>query len=353
MQFLQTGDIHIGECRTLPGYLERHEAVLDAIHAESVRLRLPLVIAGDLFHTKTPTAEERYLADRWIGKREKSGLFTLLIAGNHDHLWGARTLIDGYRNFPFQHVKVVGFEPEAVLFGTTLFVCVSWGGYSKEQLAAIVTRLAEQPQHILMWDEESQQAKRIENMHYSMVEYCVVVCHECISGSKADNGRILPKGTALPDLPFVTYWAIGDIHSQQTTNLANGFYAGAPAQFKFDDQLRKGILHVDLNSPTCPAFLPIKSKPLRVVSSVQEITDDAYYLVEGEIEEVLKANKQANVVRTSWAKHERQVIAYEKRDLTFGLPEFLAERGIDSPFQTEALGWVNDVLAKLSQAGVS
>ena len=81
-------------------------------------------------------------------------------------------------------------------------------------------------------------------------KYKVVLLHECIVGVKLDNGFIMPTGTKIPKIPEITYWAVGDIHNHQRTNVSNGWYAGAPAQFKFDDKEPKGLVVVNLEHPS-------------------------------------------------------------------------------------------------------
>ena len=322
-EFLQTSDIHIGESRKIPDYITRHTSVLWQILGHAQRDSLPLVIPGDLFHTKNPNFEERLLADRFIGECERSRVHTIITAGNHDHLYGAVTLLDGYKQYPLQYVKIVGWEPEVHRIGDVAFICISWGNKTKDQIRQIVLGLL--PQTV-------------------GAKYRVCMVHECIVGSKFDNGIVSPKGSSLPKISDIDYWAVGDIHTHQLANLPNAFYAGAPLQFKFDDQECKGYLVVDLERPTKPAFYETSFRKLRIVERVADITDDAYYMVRGEIDEVLKGNKLDNVIRTGYQKAEKSTIAYRKLSITDGLPEFLALNGFDKDYQDFALKWVSESL---------
>jgi DNA repair exonuclease SbcCD nuclease subunit len=317
--FIQTGDIHIGECRTIPDYLNRHQGVLDSITKQAQDSGLPLIIAGDLFHAKNTTHEERLLATKWLFDLETKQVPTILIAGNHDHLYGESTQLDFYQYCGFRNVRVFGWKPGVTHIGDIGFICLSWQSYTTKDIEKVVYSFLPQ----------------IQSSRHK-----VVVLHECIVGSEFDNGTISPKGTKLPDIPEITYWAIGDIHKRQNTNIDNGKYAGAPAMFKFDDFQEKGVLKVSLDSPQSPEFLEIYSKRLLVVSSVDEIRDDAHYVVVGSFEEVLKANSHDKVLRAKWANDNQGAIVYEKMSLVDGLPEFLASKGIEDSYQKMAIEWV-------------
>lgn len=323
--FIQTSDIHIGECRSLKGYLGRHKQILEQILNAAIQSGLPLIISGDLFHRKDTTYEERTLASWWLGSIERAKIPCIVTAGNHDHLKGTITQIDDYKYMPFNFVKVVGWQPETVIIGDTGYVCISWGNYTTEQLAEITRN------------------------HLPLIKDCkykVVLVHECIVGSRVDNGFLMPKGTAIPVIPEITYWAVGDIHTTQQVNVKNGWYAGAPAQFKFDDVLPKGVLKVNLDAPDVqPEFIPVNVKPLKVVSSVEQITEDAYYMVEGDdFKDILAGNQHEQVVKTKWSRPVFDALVYQKMGIIDGLPEFLAEKGIPEAQQQFAVDWVKQSL---------
>ena len=324
MKFIQTSDIHVGECRSLEGYLERHSKILDQITDFAFESKMPLIIPGDIFHTKKTTHEERILVDRWFSELDSKGIFTIITAGNHDHLYGEVTQLDGYAYHPYKNLHIVTWKPRVITYEDIGFICISWGGYKTEEIKTIV----------------KNKLPLIEDKKYK-----VVLLHECISGVKLDNGYIMPSGTKIPRIPQITYWAVGDIHNHQTTNVANGWYAGAPAQFKFDDKDPKGLIVVDLDHPSKkPDFHPLKSKPLRTVTSVDQITEDAYYKIKGNFEEVIKANKAEEVVKSELVKTEKDVVEYERVGIVDGLPEFLAGKGLDDKRQQMAVDWVNNIV---------
>ena len=106
VKILQTGDIHVGECRSLANYLDRHKQVLDEITQVATQHDF-LIIAGDIFHTKTVSNEEKFLVDYWFSALEKLNISTFIVSGNHDHLYGSVTHLDGYSHFPWKNLRIV------------------------------------------------------------------------------------------------------------------------------------------------------------------------------------------------------------------------------------------------------
>lgn len=324
--FVHTSDLHIGECRTLDDYIIRHKAVLEQIINAAHKMMLPLIVSGDIHHTKKTNQEERFLVDWFIGTCERLRIDTIIIPGNHDHLYGIVNQLKGYANFPFKFVRIVtGPEPEVFVIKDTTFICVPWGDLTQEQIAETVSRF-----------KDSYQSK-----------YKVVVLHECVLGAKFDGGFLAKKGTKLPIIPDIDYWAIGDIHTSQMANIDNAWYPGAPLQFKFGDNLEKGYLIVDLNNPKKPEFVRTQFKPLLIVDSAEKAVDDAYYFVKGDIKNVLDSSKNSKIVRSEWVKPDScEQIDHIKTDITSGLIEFLAENGLNEDAQKQALSWVEGVLNK-------
>lgn len=325
--FIQTGDIHIGECRSLSGYIARHKGVLTQIIDTAYNFGLPLLITGDLTDSKSTTYEEQFLLDWWLCEIEKRKIPTVIIAGNHDHLWGEVTQLDGLKYMPFKYIKIITWHPDICQITDEIGVIgIPWRKYKTDEIKKII--LEKLP---LISDSK----------------YKVVMLHECISGMKSDSGRIIPNGTAIPNIPEITYWAVGDIHKFQVTNVANGYYSGAPMQYRFDDILPKGILRIDLERPSKePEFIPLNFKPMKTVNSVSEIADDAYYRLVGDYEEMIKANNEPMVVKTEYNEEQKQIMTYEKLGICDGLPEFLAVKGIDEKLQNRAVTWVQNFLAK-------
>jgi len=320
--FIQTSDIHIGECRAFEGYLERHKQVLLQVILEAEKTGA-LLVPGDLFHRKDTRYDEFMLAKWFILECEKREIYLVVTAGNHDHLEGKKTQLDKLDGFPYKYVKIVSWEPEAIMLGNMGIICIPWRDYNTKQIEEVVKS------HLPLLEG---------------AEHKIVMLHEFIGGSIMDNGKIIPKGTKIPEVTGINYWAVGDVHKQQMTNVANAWYAGAPVQFKFDDILEKGFFKVDLPFQDRPTFIPTTFKKLLKVTSTEEMGEDAYYFVQGDIAEVLKGNDDNRVVRSEWVRPEAKEIEIEQVGITEGLVEFLASKGADEELQKEGIEWVNKTL---------
>jgi DNA repair exonuclease SbcCD nuclease subunit len=234
--------------------------------------------------------------------------------------------LDGYSHFPWEYLKIVSTHPQSFLQENVGFICIPWGGYSEGELTDIVLSF---------------------HKHIYSCRYVVVVCHECLLGSVFDNGVSSKKGHKLPDIPWVTYWAVGDIHKAQNAGLPNAFYAGAPMQFKFQDVLDKFVLSVDLSDPCNPVQIKIDSKKLITVYSLDAVVEDGrnFYMVKGsDPKELITAHKYNSVIKTNWEESsEAETISLENDDIFIGLYEFLKEKG----FSEQEISFARDLVVNL------
>ncbi len=324
--FVQTSDIHIGESRNYEGYLERHRSVLWQILEYSDSNKLPMIIPGDLFHRNDTKHTERKLAYDFIAEAEKRKIPTVITTGNHDHLEGDKTQLDNLLEFPLEYVKIVGWEPEVVRVGNIGIIALSWQDYTTEQIYDVVTNL------------------------YPNIADCdhkIVMVHEFIWGSTMDNGKVLYRGLKLPaDLPQISYWALGDIHTYQPGNLPNSWYAGSPLQFKFDCKREKGFMKVSLPFTERPEFIRTHFKPFLTVKSMEGMTEDAYYHLEGDAQQMADAQQDSRIVRASWVKDISTALDETQQGFSVinGLTEFLANKNVSQDWQTKAIEFVNKVV---------
>lgn len=322
--FVQTSDIHTGDSTFAPNYLERHKGVMQQITDEAKKVGR-LVIAGDIFHinTKPIKNDERHLIDWWFGDLEKNGIDTVVISGNHDHLYGDVTHLTGYTQMPFKHVRIFSWYSGFCEFDGIGFICIPWNGYSEEGMR----------EEVLKYEDQAKKCEKV-----------VVVAHECIIGSKFDNGILSERGTKLPHVDFVDYWAIGDIHERQNGNLDNSAYSGAPLQFKFGDRLNKGFLVVQ--DDFSAKFKKTKFVKFKTVNKLSDIKDDdSLYKMVGNMEDVLEANKREGVVSSEWKRPEAKALNFDHQvKVTDGLIEFLATKGCDQDLQKQGLEFVQGVL---------
>lgn len=325
--FVQTGDIHIGESRNYEGYLSRHKDVLWQILDYCEKHKLPLLISGDLFHRNDTKHEERKLAYDFLAEAEIREVYTVITTGNHDHIEGEKTQLDALTNIPFKYVKIVCWEPEVIKLGNIGIIALSWQDYTTSKIFDTVTNLYP---------------------HISDCDHKVVMIHEFMYGSAMDNGRIIYKGLKLPkDLPQINYWALGDIHTFQPGNLPNSWYAGAPLQFKFDCKREKGFIKVILPFADKPEFIKTNFKPFITVSAMDQMTEDAYYFLNGNAQEIVNAQNDPRVVRSNWVRDLSKAlddISSQGFSIVHGLPEFLASKNINEEWQTKAFEFVRKVI---------
>lgn len=327
--FVQTSDIHIGESRNYEGYLERHRNVLWQILDYCEKNKLPLLISGDLFHRNDTKHEERKLAYEFLSEAEKRKIYTVVTSGNHDHIEGERTQLETIIDFPLKYVKIISWKPEVVKLGNIGIIALSWQDYNTQQVFDIVTNLYP---------------------HIADCEHKVVMLHEFIWGSAMDNGRVVHRGLKLPvDMPQINYWALGDIHTYQPGNLPNSWYAGSPLQFKFDCKREKGFIKVNLPFNERPEFIKTHFKPFITVSSMEQMTEDAYYNLEGNAQEIVNAQNDSRVVRSNWVRDVSQAledVSTKGFSVIHGLPEFLASKNINEAWQAKAIEFVNKIVPK-------
>lgn len=331
--FVQTGDIHIGESRNYEGYLERHKGVLWQILDYCEKHKLPLLINGDLFHRNDTKHEERLLAYAWLAEAQRRGIVVIMTAGNHDHIEGEKTQLDAIKEFEFENIKIVGWKPEVIRMGNIGVIALSWQDYTTEQIFDIVTNLYPQ---------------------IADCEHKIVMVHEFIWGSAMDNGKILYRGLKLPaDLPQIDYWALGDIHTFQPGNLPNSWYAGSPLQFKFDCKREKGFIKVKLPFTERPEFIRTHFKPFITITKMEEMTEDAYYDLHGDAQEIVNAQNDSRIVRSNWVKDISQALTDITQDgfsVANGLSEFLSSKGINEEWQNKALEFVNKTVPTVVKA---
>lgn len=327
--FAQISDIHIGESRTTPNYIERHKDVLWQFLDYCESKKVPAIIPGDLFHRNDTRHSERKLAYDFLSEFETRKIPAVVTAGNHDHIEGTSTQLDALYNLPFKYVKIVTWEPEIVILGNIGIIALSWQDYKSEDIFDLV-----------------------KNMYPNIAncEYKIVMLHEFVYGSFMDNGKQILSGLKIPkDLPEINYWALGDIHTFQPGNLPNSWFAGSPLQFSFFDKLEKGFIHVSLPFKDRPKFIKTRFKPFLTVNKMEDMTEDAFYHLSGDIDEVVNSQSDNRVLRRNWSKDVQQAVADLNNNnfsVTTGLTEFLAKKGVNEKWQQFAIEYIERITNK-------
>lgn len=298
MKILHTADLHVGDSRNLPFYLERQRRMLEWLTRQAVEHRVDAVlIAGDIFDAKHVLPRERDMFTDWLLDNDKVGrdnnFMTVMINGNHDevesgytHLYGPRRLME---RGVLTRTIVVELHARCLEVVPGLHVaCMPYAGYKGGELSLAVRAFR----------------KALDVKAVRPVQYFVVMAHEAIVGAYNETGTYRAKGPAIdPSIPEgplgVTYWALGDIHKPYQQMTRNAWYPGSPIQHEFGDvSTERGALLVDLDDPCNPTPLQIDGVvPLvTLYDKPDEWPTDAIVRYEGTAEEIADTHFPDNVV---------------------------------------------------------
>lgn len=265
MRFIHTADWHIGEHRHLrspggePAALERQQRMITRIFEAARDLGAGVVVvAGDIFHRKDTTAQERDMVISTLLRETETDGGTALVAipGNHDRLGTDYTqlrllnLLASKNRLKYTHIvedpMIARVRTGA---GELDFLCIPSGHDINEWTARLLPHSR---------------------------PGAVVVAHESILGARLDTGGQIGVGRLAEmhgqrlDLSLpVLYWALGDIHRYQALG-ANAFYSGAPVQHTHGDSLPKGVLLVDTDRPHQPQLIDLGLEPFVTLAEVPD-----------------------------------------------------------------------------------
>lgn len=268
LRLLHTSDLHINALKKFPGYLDRMQSTLTSIHAIAVKKACDLiVVAGDVWETRSITHNERQLFSDWLGK---SPVPVVVTSGNHDKRSRAigdtsLSYLSSLSSIMKRHLIWDG-APTIRDFHGCRFILLPAEDWSHTEMDLMLQAL-------------TAHAQATNKKGYPIV----VVLHEAINGAKTDSGW-KPKTKTTVTLhesrfPMVSYWALGDIHKCQQI-ISNGWYSGSPHQIKFDEKPNNGVLVVDLHKTgTKVKIVPIKSKPLLQLSELPDPPPKNAYIV--------------------------------------------------------------------------
>lgn len=215
MNFLHISDLHIGEGRTLPNYLDRYQKVLwqvfDVLKKHSLNL---LLVSGDIFHRVDLTHEEKDLIVKWLSTLEQKKINTFMINGQHDIINPHYTHLNTFdilkQTKIFKHIHIINTIPQ-------LFDMNQFGQDWKLLCIPYDKKLGEQGLREL----------------YHKYNPNAIMAHVTIKNTVLSNGFKLPEGITLPD-DLDVYWFLGDIHNRSYV-AKKGWYAGSILQHTFGD----------------------------------------------------------------------------------------------------------------------
>jgi len=333
-RLLHAADLHVGDSRNLPGYLERQQQALAELTRLSIEQQVDVALyAGDIYDSKYMRPREKDMFLQWLlandRAADKHDFDVIIEAGNHDeiedgytHLHGLKILQD---HGTLRRTEIVVNPRVLGPYKDRIYVAaVPAGAYPNETLNQAVTTMRR------TLDMKVEQAGQNPDGIYF-----VAMLHEGIYGATNEAGTYrVTKGPRLdPDAP-VTYWALGDIHKPFQQMLPNAWYPGSPIQHDFGDATaERGALLVNLDAPTEPTPLIVQGvRPLVTLHDVPEQWPDAIIRFVGTPDEIAAAQLPEQVVKLRPTVDDVQVRPRTTDDPFEQLDDVMRGMGIPTPF---------------------
>jgi len=301
MKLLHVADLHIGDSRTLPNYLDRQRRMLDWIRRQAIEHDVDvLLVAGDVFDSKYVTARERDMFLEWLLHNDHDGednnYYTVMMSGNHDVIEAGYTHLHGLRMLVTHnalHTTSVIDSAQLLNFSTLYLAVLPYANYKGDELSTVV-RSMRKSLDLKLEKIRPDIAQKIKS------PYFVVMAHEAIAGALNEAGTYKARGPSIDTTLNVIYWALGDIHKPFQSVAPNAWYPGSPIQHDFGDiSQTRGALLVDLDDPTNPTPLLIGSEvtPLITLYDIPEDwPTDAIVRYEGTPDEIAAQHFPENVI---------------------------------------------------------
>jgi len=343
MKILHTADLHVGDSRNLPGYLERQRTMLYWLTRMAEEHDVSAVlIAGDIFDTKHVLPRERDMFMEWLFDHDRAGkasdFQTVMINGNHDEIEDGYTLLHGLRRLQdrgmLRSTEVVELHARTVQLRPDLAVaCLPAAGYKRDELSLTAGAM------LKAYRQQHEQSS-------GPAPYFVVMAHEAIAGAYNESGTYRAKGPGIDESLGVTYWALGDIHKPYQQMTRNAWYSGSPIQHEFGDVSQtRGALLVDLQDPDEPTALQIEGvRPLITLYDKPDVwPSDAIVRFEGTADEIADTHFPDNVVAfkplVEVEDRARETVAIDLAGYAMleGLDDVLAEQAVPQE-RWEAVG---------------
>jgi len=354
MKLLHTADLHIGDSRALPNYLDRQEKMLRQITEIAIREKVDaVVIAGDICDAKRMFEREKDMLLTWMIEHDRAGekhdFWTVVMNGNHDEIEAGYTHLRGHRIMAdygmFHRTYVVEDKPQLVgaIKDKIWFAVLPAPSkrYEGDEINETVVTL----RNSLIKKLESK-GQKIEDVYF------VAMIHEAVDGAINEIAtHKIRKGPVISRNLGVTYWALGDIHKPFQQILPNAWYSGSPIQHDFGDVSQdRGVLIVDLDAPTKPKPVMITGiTPLVTLTEVpKEWPKDQIIRFEGSSKAITETMFPANVVGFKpMVEDVKVVVNVEGDDLLEGLAEVFLDQKVPEDLQESVVGAIREAAAIL------
>jgi DNA repair exonuclease SbcCD nuclease subunit len=223
MKISHTADIHI---RSLTRHDEHEHAFQNLLNTSLQRGSDYLLIAGDIFHTKTSGISPEYieLLSKWIEKFSNSFKKVIITLGNHD--LNLKNLERGDAVSPI--VGAMNLQNVFLLKNTTQFDI-------DENTVLSVFSIVD-PEN---WETLKPVAGKIN----------IATFHGPVSGCRLDSGIEYESGVSISLFDSFDFAMLGDIHKTQFLNSKKTIgYPGSIIQNTFDEEIDRGYFLWDISS---------------------------------------------------------------------------------------------------------
>lgn len=223
MKISHTADIHI---RSLTRHDEHEHAFQNLLNTSLQRGSDYLLIAGDIFHTKTSGISPEYieLLSKWIEKFSNSFKKVIITLGNHD--LNLKNLERGDAVSPI--VGAMNLQNVFLLKNTTQFDI-------DENTVLSVFSIVD-PEN---WETLKPVAGKIN----------IATFHGPVSGCRLDSGIEYESGVSISLFDGFDFAMLGDIHKTQFLNSKKTIgYPGSIIQNTFDEEIDRGYFLWDISS---------------------------------------------------------------------------------------------------------
>lgn len=251
MKLFHISDLHIGKKVNGFSMIEDQRYILTEI-IQMIEEERPdvLLISGDVYDVKQPSAEAVALLDDFLKKLAKehadTGMDTCIISGNHDsaeRLAYASSIIDmsGIHISPVYDGKVSVFR-KSDEYGEVYFYLLPF-------LRPADVRRYFPDEDINSYDDAIHTV--VSDLNVDTSKRNVILSHQFVTGAKrSESEEVIVGGLdniSASNYDDFDYAALGHIHGPQKTGRDTVRYSGTPLKYSFsEDHDKKSVVEVDL-----------------------------------------------------------------------------------------------------------
>lgn len=251
MKLFHISDLHIGKKVNGFSMIEDQRYILTEI-IQMIEEERPdvLLISGDVYDVKQPSAEAVALLDDFLKKLAKehadTGMDTCIISGNHDsaeRLAYASSIIDmsGIHISPVYDGKVSAFR-KSDEYGEVSFYLLPF-------LRPADVKRYFPDEDINSYDDAIHTV--VSDLNVDTSKRNVILSHQFVTGAKrSESEEVIVGGLdniSASNYDDFDYAALGHIHGPQKTGRDTVRYSGTPLKYSFSEEHdKKSVVEVDL-----------------------------------------------------------------------------------------------------------